>query len=187
LEISGVETVGSKAPLFEIEDSGQSFVLNFFGELDIIQASLNCPSGIRISDLLNRTDDTRPGRNLFLELIDITTGEVTYLRKETVQFVTADDPRTGRGFGGASGYTQYPVVEKLPVRVNIELKSYRLIGQAYQMKNRTLKAVLAENAVFLPLTDVIIIRESKLIGEKPFVAVNKRQIISLKKELISSR
>jgi hypothetical protein len=185
LEISGVETVGSKAPSFEIDESGHSFVLNFFGESDSIQARLNCPSGVRIIDLLNRTDYASPARNMFLELIDINAGEVTYLRKETIQFVTADDARTGRGFGGVAGHTHYPVIEKLPVRVNIELKSYRLIGQAYYMKNRTLKAMLAENAVFLPLTDVIIMRESRLIAEKPFVAVNKRQIISLKKDLIS--
>ena len=36
MEISGVETVGSKAPSFEIDESGHSFVLNFFGESDSI-------------------------------------------------------------------------------------------------------------------------------------------------------
>jgi hypothetical protein len=186
LEIPQLETLGlTRTKMYEMDNAGQAFVLDFFSESDTIQARLNCPSGMRIIDLLNRADDASPGRNLFLELIDANVGEATYFRKDTIQFVAAGDVNAGRGFGAVAGHSHYPVVEKLPVRVNIELKSYRLIGQAYQMKNRSLKAMLAENAVFLPITDVIIMRESKLIGEKPFVAVNKRQIISLKKDLIS--
>ena len=186
LEIREVETaeVGSAQP-YVSDSPGELLVLGIFNDSEEIRTRFLCPPGYRIIDILNRTSDGTPGHNSFIELVDGDTQQEVYISKEIIQFVAVDDANAGRGFGSDPRHTNYPVVEKLPVKVNVQLKSYRLIGMAYQAKNKSLKTMLGESIVFLPLTDVIILRESKLIGEKPFVAVNKRQILSLKKDLIS--
>ncbi len=168
------------------DSSGSLIVLNLYGELVEIRTRFFCPSGYRILDMLNREDGTGAERNAFIDLIDMDTKEETHLRKETIQFVAVDDAGAGRGFSSDPVHRQFPYVEKDPVKVNIQLKSYRLVGQAYQVKNRALKALLAENSTFMPLTGVTIFRGFQPLCEKPFVAVNKKQIISLKKDLISS-
>jgi len=165
-----------------VSSPGKVLVLNFFSELEETRASFYCSPGSRIIDMLNRADDRSQSHNTFLELKDSESNSEIYIRKNTILFVTADDANTGRGFGGEPHYNQYPVVEKVPVKVNVQLNSYRLIGDIYQLNDKTIKATLADNVPFLPLTDVMIVRGTKLICEKPFVAVNKRQIISLKKE-----
>ena len=182
----GIETAGISAVQPYVTDSpGETLVLDIFSDTEEIRTRFLCPSGYRITDILNRVGEGIPGQNSFIELVDGETKQELFISKEVIQFVAVDDANAGRGFGSDPRHTHYPVVEKLPIKVNVQLKSYRLIGKAYQAKGKTLKAVLGENIIFLPLTDVIILRESKLIGEKPFVAVNKKQIISLKKDLIS--
>jgi len=165
-----------------VNSTGKVLTLNFYSESEETRAMFYCSPGSRIIDMLNRADDRAQAHNTFLELIDSESNSEIYIRKNTILFVAADDANTGRGFGGDPNYNLYPVVEKVPVKVNVQLNSYRLIGNIYQLNDKTLKATLADNAPFLPLTDVMIVRGTKLISEKPFVAVNKRQIISLKRE-----
>lgn len=186
MALPAFEKVGATPAQDEAADtSGSLIVLNLYGESVEIRTRFYCPSGYRILDMLNREDGVSE-RNAFIDLIDLDSKEETHIRKETIQFVAVDEAGAGRGFSSDPAHRQFPYVEKLPIQVNIQLSSYRLIGTAYQLKTRTIKALLAENSTFMPLTGVIILREGKPVSEKPFVAVNKMQIISLKKDLIAS-
>jgi hypothetical protein len=65
------------------------------------------------------------------------------------------------------------------VRVSIELPGYSLDGTMHCSPGRTIRDVLDENTMFLPMTEVTIIRDNRVYGSRPFVAVRKEQIISV--------
>ena len=140
------------------EKSGDLVILDFYEESHDIRARFYCPPGYRVLDALN-------------ELI---------IRKETVQFVTADDGDAGRGFGLSPEHKHFRIIEKVPVKVDIQLKAYTLTGKMHQLQKRKLEDTLADYVYFLPLTDVTIMRDSNLIAGKPFAAINKKFIVSIK-------
>ena len=140
------------------DETGNLVILDFYEATHDIHARFYCPPGYRVLEALN-------------ELI---------IRKETVEFVTADDAAAGRGFGNDPNYKKPPVVEKVPVRVDIELKDYRLTGKIHEAQKKNLEETLAEYKSFLPLTDVTILRDAIVLAEKPFAAVNQSFITSIK-------
>ncbi len=71
------------------------------------------------------------------------------------------------------------VVNKTAARVSLELKGYLLEGNVHCAGGQTVRDVLDENAFFLPLTDVAIIRDGHFHATRPFVAVRKDRIVSL--------
>jgi hypothetical protein len=139
------------------DNPGYLVLLDFYEESQSIRTRFYCPPGFRVLDALN-------------ELI---------IRKETVQFVTADDRDAGRGFGLSPDRNHYRVIEKLPVLVDLQIKAYRLMGKMHQIRKGKLEDTMADYVYFLPLTDVTIMRDLKVIAEKPFTAVNKKYILSI--------
>ena len=55
----------------------------------------------------------------------------------------------------------------------------------YRLPGQTIREVLDEKTLFLPLTDVTMVLEGRIYGTRPFVAVRKDQIISLKEEKLT--
>jgi hypothetical protein len=194
LESPELNLVGERtAQPFSPDTDGHFYVSDFFNEAEIIRAQLYCPPGYRLLDVLNRAVDDDFGRNsAFIEVMECGTEKMgcvegtnkTYIRKEIIQFVAVSDADTSRGLGCDVSRGEYQSLNKTPVKLNIQLKSHKLIGQAFQLKNKTLKSILNDNSLFLPLVDVLILCGSQLVGTRPFVMVNKRQIISIKKDLI---
>lgn len=184
MEKDEFEQVGAMATQpYSSETNGEQLVLEFFTSSEEIHAGIYCPQNLRVSDVLNRVDDTSSWRNAFIEMVE--SGIEAYITRDTIEFVAAEEADAGRGMGKNNDIKGYPFVEKTPVPVNIQTASYRIIGKAYHMKNKNLKATLSENSIFLPVTDAIIMRGSRLIGRRPFIAVNKKQIQSIKKDLIT--
>jgi hypothetical protein len=165
--------------------------LEFYTNSRVVSGYVSCPNGARLLDILNGTSAAE--RNLkgdFLEFIDAPHPEEElprengkgYVRKSAVQLVGISDSALGRGIGASDGPKLYPFVKKSPVRVNLELQTYTLIGSIHRTQGQTMQDVLNEDSSFLPLTDVTIAREYSVYGTRPFVAVNKQQIISSREE-----
>ena len=180
---------GKGEPSLGSKPKGQWLSLEFFTEVEVLQAQLYCHPGARILDVLNQnSDENSRSRHAFMGLLEQGTeaksapelSEHVFIRKEMVQFVAAAGNDTGRGLGADPGSRRYPLVDKTPVKLSVRLRSYTLTGYSFLVKDQTLKFTLDESAIFLPLTDVSISSGSQAIGQKPFVAVNKRQIISIK-------
>ncbi len=175
----GVKT----AQLQDSHNPDKQLCLDFYSEDEKIRARFYCNPGCRILDMLNKSPQGVPEHDIFIELTNNSTHEEFYIHRDVILFVAADDANTARGLGSGNNRL-YPVVEKTLERINIQIKSYRLIGKAHLARNMTLKATLSESLPFLPLTDVAIIRNNKLIDERPFVAVNKSKVSSVKKEFM---
>ena len=73
-----------------------------------------------------------------------------------------------------------PFVSKTTRKVIIELPGYLLSGDLHLPEGQDIQAVLKEEKPFFPLTDAVITDDTGLRVERPFVAVNKRQITSLR-------
>jgi hypothetical protein len=58
---------------------------------------------------------------------------------------------------------------------------------AHCIAGQGIRSVLDLPGVFFPLTDVTIGHEYGLYGTRPFVAVNKKHIISLRVEVLAER
>ena len=144
------------------EAPGNLVILDFYEEAHDIRARFYCPPGYRVLDALN-------------ELI---------IRKESVQFVTADDANAGRGFNLDPEYDNPRKIEKVPVNVDVQLKTYRLAGKMHKVQKKKLADTVAEYEAFVPMTDVTITRDSTVVAEKPFAAVNKKYIVSVEERVV---
>jgi hypothetical protein len=147
------------------DNPGNLVILDFYEETHGIRARFYCPPGYRVLDALN-------------ELI---------IRKESVQFVTADDGDAGRGFNPDPDFKNPRKIEKIPVEVDVRLKTYRLTGKMHRNKKSALKNILKEYASFIPMTDVTITQESGEVTEKPFAAVNRKFVVSIEEKAIEKR
>ncbi|MGA3094782.1 MAG: hypothetical protein ABSD79_05320 [Dehalococcoidales bacterium] len=145
-----------------------------------------CPSIVRVLDLLNNLFSPADADDKsFLELMEsgAVAGQDTpklYFRKSAIDLIAFTDTNTGRGIGAAPGPKVYPFVSKMPRRVTIELHSYMVVGSVYCASDQSVMTILNERKAFLPVTDVVITNGSGFRGERPFVAINKHQIISLR-------
>lgn len=169
----------------------QNRVENFL-ELEVYTQSpvkigkMPCPSIVRVLDLLNNQfspDDT--GDKSFLELMESGAGAgqdepKIYFKKSAIDLIAFTDANAGRGIGAASSLKAYPFVSKMPRRVTIELHSYMVVGNIYCASDQSVMTILNERKAFLPATDAVITNASGFRGERPFVAINKHQIISLR-------
>ena len=109
--------------------------------------------------------------------------DVHYIRKTGINLAAISDPESARGAGGKPPPKPYPAKEKLSVLVSLETPTLTLDGTMYHLPRQTIGDVLDEKTLFLPLTDVTIVRENHIYGKRPFVAVRKEQILSLKEEI----
>lgn len=147
-----------------------------------------CPVAVRVLDLLNNQFFTEPaGDESFLELME--TGSIAgqetprvYFRKSAIEIIALTDADTGRGIGAMPSHKAYPFVCKMPRRVTIDLHSYTVVGSIHCASNQSVVSILNECKAFLPITDAVIMDASGFRGERPFVAVNRHQIISLRED-----
>lgn len=168
----------------------QSWVeVEFFVGPQVLSGYLAISTGRRLLDLLNRLGDHE--RDVNSDYIEFTAAsgasgeeprQVLYVRKAAVELAAVSDPDLARGAGAKASEAVYPRIEKLPMRVSLEMVGHSLEGTMYTLPGRTVRDVLDEKTPFLPLTNVTIARDNHLYGIRPFVAVKKEQIISLKEE-----
>jgi len=171
----------------------QSRVENFV-ELEIYtQSSVKtgrvfCPSISRMLDLLN--DHFSPdaaSHKSFLEIMECgaaagSDAPKIYFSKSAIELVALSEANTGRGIGAAPSQKVYPFVSKISRHVTIELHSYAVAGSIHCTSDQSVMAILNERKAFLPMTAAIITAGSGLREERPFVAINKNRIISLRED-----
>lgn len=150
-----------------------------------------CPSISRVLDLLNNQifSDAASDKG-FLEMLESGASAdqdapKLYFRKSAIELIALTDANTGRGIGAAPSQKTYPFVHKISRRVALELHSYKVVGSIHCASDQSVMATLNERKAFLPMTDAVITNGSSLCKKRPFVAVNKNQIISL--QIISLR
>ncbi len=147
-----------------------------------------CPSISRMLDLLNDQFSSDAANNKgFLEIMecDAAAGPDApklYFGKSAIDLIALTEANTGRGIGAAPSQKAYPFVPKMSRRVTIELHSYTVVGNIHCASDQSVMAILNERKAFLPMTATVITDGSGLRGERPFVAVNKNQIISLRED-----
>ena len=167
-----------------VHDLGVDWLeLEFVTQSRIFEGQISCPAGMRILDMLNTP--CSPAQNAKVEFIELkdhlktdSCGKpgMVCIKKEDILFVSAPDANMGRGLGAKGEFKLYPFVPKTPVRVSIELPAYSITGNLFRAKNQIVMDVLNDEMFFIPLTDVTIGKDGRYVGERPFVAVNKRQI-----------
>jgi hypothetical protein len=101
-----------------------------------------------------------------------------------VELAAISDPDLARGTGVKVAAGVYPHVEKLPVRVSLEMPGYVIDGNMHCAPGKTIRDVLDEDTLFLPLTKVTMTHENNLYVTRPFVAARKEQVISLKEDRV---
>jgi len=149
---------------------------------EVLSGRISCPSSSRLLDLLN-------GINVKSELIEFhgfsygTIGDELqrmnglYIRKSAIHLVAVDDIDLGRGAGADRSERVYPVVNKSQVRVTLRLPNYTLLSNIHCSEGQTIEDLMNSDKAFLPLTHVTITRDQQEYGTRPFVAVNREQII----------
>ncbi len=101
-----------------------------------------------------------------------------YLRKASIHMAALSDPGVARGrIPAILGIRT--MVNKAAARVSLELKGYLLEGNVHCSGSQSVRDALDEKALFLPLTDVAIVRDGHFHATRPFVAVRKHRIISV--------
>jgi hypothetical protein len=149
-----------------------------------------CPSGFRLLDLLNYVGEAHPNvMGDFFEYVDSTDAgpdipsadtQWEYVRKSAIEMVAVAKEDLGRGVGAGQGQRGYPYRQKQPVMVRIELRHHSLIGMVHCPEGHGIRHILGLPQMFFPVTDVTISHEYGLYGSRPFVAVNKGHVISVR-------
>lgn len=171
------------------KDNRNLVAVEFFIGLHVLCGQLSIATGRRLLDILNRSSDfDRDIQSDYVEFMSEAgtngdeSGKVRYVRKMSVELAALSEPNLARGAGAKALPGVYPRVEKAKVYVSLETPIYSLYGNMHCASGRTVRDVLDERTLFLPLTDVSIEHDKKLYGTRPFVAIKKEQIISLKEE-----
>jgi hypothetical protein len=147
------------------------------------------PEGRLLDELNGRSQLGPENRDIFLIINDVSiwhadgTEEktaVVHINKENVEMTGTTSMDSGRGIGAKAGPKPYPFTDKVPVKVRIEMTGYTVIGIMYRINHQQVEHVLKERTAFLPLTDVEV-TSTKFDKQwtLPFLAVNKRKILSL--------
>ena len=142
----------------------------------------------RLLDALNGITDRGPvKRGRFLELTDVTIQhadgskerlKTSYINRSAVQLAVSEG-----GLGSHDGPKSYPFVEKTSLPVRIETRDYIVTGNMYHIRYQKVWVVLEDPPTFLPITHAQIFNISNGdIETIPFVAVNKKHILSLQEE-----
>ena len=174
------------------QKSAEILQLELFTEARVVSSEVCCHSGLRLLDILNDSGSLgQSERGDFLEVAELCAGvygdEIIppskhYVRKGAVQFAAVTDADAGRGAGIGDSANVHPFVRKSRLTLSVELPDYTLIGSIHCCQGQTAQDVLNDGRPFLPLTDVIIACQEGFYGTRPFVAVNKQQVISSREE-----
>jgi len=162
-----------------------------FLQTEVLSGSISISTQAgRLLDELNRRMTLGPdSRDNFLELTNVIIQHIDgrqektaliHVNKEAIQMAATTSSDTSRGIGAKPGPKPYPFTEKVPVPVKIVMPGYEITGRMYRLSQQKVEGVLMEKIAFVPLTDAeVITLASGKRWEVPFLAVNKRQILSL--------
>ena len=173
----------------------EQLVVTLYMQTQVLIGSIYQPREQRLLDLLNGVL-LSPSENsgVFLKLSDLTIShadgkkerlETTYINKATIQLAVTPDGDSARGIGAKVGPKSYPFVPKSPVRVNLRMPTYTLIGSMHHAGGQRIQDILDERLMFLPLTNAKIHPITNgTWWAAPFVAVNREQILTLQEEIV---
>jgi hypothetical protein len=161
------------------------FIVELYSRSQILNGRIVCPDNFRILDLFNGVYSKCD----FVEFIPFSDalikggiyqdGPREFISKTAVEFLTVSDFNLARGCGGNANWKTYPVVQKLPVSVSLHMQSdYTLFGKIHLRPGQDIRNVLNGDIQFLPMTEVTIIRNNHIYGERPFAIINKEYIFS---------
>jgi hypothetical protein len=156
-----------------------------FADGDVFVGQTLWPVGIRLLDLLNSLyatrDDASSGEFLnFIEISNEDASVETHINKTAITMVALNDEDLGRGVG-ATGERSFPFVPKSAVAVSVRMDAFIVEGSMHLADEETVQDVLNRDALFLPVTGTTIVtKENRFYANRPFVAVNKRHIISVR-------
>ena len=164
-------------------ETGACISVEFFLHSRCFTGQLSCPVACRLLDYFNSSGGGKP--DLESEVVEIELeqnrpGES--IPRSIIEFVALADGSLRRGFGSMAGWITSPVVPKSPVPVQLETPGRRLAGKAYLTKGQSIQDMLNGEERFIPLTDVTIDQNDLFLGTRPFVAVNKQHINSIRRE-----
>ncbi len=181
--------------LVEHHAGGVDVSVELYTRRAVRSGQVTCPTGSRLSDLLNGSvTGENPGRVAFLGFLpaggasdfDRGTGSLReYVRKSAIDLVAVADQGAGQvtaGPAGADGEGGRRYREKSPVRITLDVGSYTIMGDMHRASGETVEDVLNADALFLPLTRVIMVRDNLLYGARPFIAVNKAEVVSCRQD-----
>jgi hypothetical protein len=160
--------------------------VEIYTQSKVFNGQVACPIGYRLLDLFNN-DEPAEG-NIAEDFIELVNASNTisyhdqlkeYIRKSSIHLIAVMDSEQGRGLGSQNSLKSYPFIGKSPRQVNIEMQYYAINGTAYICEGQTMKELINERNLFLPLTSVTIGQGSHFYGNRPFCIINKKQIISL--------
>lgn len=186
----GIEAAPTSAINAVLSVTDNWLELEFYTQSQKLKGQISCPAGMRVLDLLNTPGNLAQNAKVeFIELKDYSrTDDISsepktvYIKKDDVLFVSAPDVNIGRGLGAKGEFQVYPFVPKTKMRVSIQVNNYSISGTLFRAKGQTVMDVLNNDMFFLPLTYVLISKDCRLTGDRPFVAVNKRQISECREE-----
>jgi hypothetical protein len=160
--------------------------LECYTEDGVLGGRIRWPLGLRLLDLLNSLYTTqRDSSGEFLDFVDIsrerdTAG--TFINKAAIQMVTISGSDLARG-AGADLKRAYPFVRKSEIAVSVKLKTHVVSGTMHLAGKEAVQDVLNRDALFIPVTNATLATSgNQFYGTRPFVAVNKRHIISIRVE-----
>ena len=162
--------------------------VEFYTQSEVVHGYIYISNGLRLLDILNRagTQD-RDVESEYAEFVTAVSPsgdeykDVRYIRKATVELAAIADANLARGAGAeVHRKTPHPLVDKSQVRISLQMPVYTLDGTMHCAPGLSVRDVLDEKSLFLPLTDVTIALEGRFHGTRPFVAVKKEHIIWVK-------
>ncbi len=163
-------------------NGSQVLDIEVFSQSPVRSGSLRCPSSMRFIDLLN--SQFSGAEESFLEMTAALDGRTVkvFLHQSKLEIIALTEGETRRGIGASSNAKAYPFVSKTARRVSIEMPGYSISGELHLPEGQDVASLLREPKAFFPLTSAVIAGESGLRIERPFVAVNKHQMVSLREE-----
>jgi hypothetical protein len=160
--------------------------IEIYTQSRVFNGHVNCPIGYRLLDLFNSGDPVEGDTpEDFVELVNASSTisyqdqPKEYVRKSSIHLISVMDAEQGRGLGSQNSLKTYPYIGKTTKLVNIEMQYYSINGTAYICQGQTMKDLINERSLFLPLTSVTIGRERHFYGNRPFCIINKQLIVSL--------
>ncbi|MFC2022667.1 hypothetical protein ACFLTL_00675 [Chloroflexota bacterium] len=147
----------------------------------------------RLLDILNGAVTRRvEGKSKSLEMVDVEVRKpdgqeerraTSYINKPAISLAATWEENGGRGIFTKNSHKEYPYVEKVKVPVHVQLSGFSLIGNMHLGPGQMASHLLEEQAEFLPMTNV---KVQPLINDLwsdiAFLAVNRRQVLSLEQE-----
>jgi len=165
--------------------------VELYTDFKVLSGFIKCPEGSRLLDAFNYNERTVKGDFIeFINTSDYIFGNANperppeYIRRSAVEMIAVSDNGLCRGICADRTMRAYPFVEKVQIPVNIQLHSFTLIGNMHLSQGQSVHELLNESKAFIPLTEVTIIFENHLYGNRPFVAVNKQHIIYSRQEAL---